>query len=141
MNINNRMYNATNPFQGSYKKVLCVCSAGLLRSPTAAVVLSQPPFKFNTRAAGIEESFALVPVDEVLIHWADHIVCMTSQQRDMILTKFADMFEKPEGYNKGMVVGTPPVIDVLNISDDFAYRDPELIRLIKEKCEKIFQHA
>lgn len=28
----NAMGNAANPYQGNYKKVLCVCSAGLLRS-------------------------------------------------------------------------------------------------------------
>ncbi len=35
----NRWGNIDNPYQGSAKKVLCVCSAGMLRSPTAANVL------------------------------------------------------------------------------------------------------
>ena len=43
----NRLANTQNKYQGKYKKVLCVCSAGLLRSPTAALVLSQEPFNFN----------------------------------------------------------------------------------------------
>lgn len=50
--VMNRIANASNKFQGSYKRVLCVCSAGLLRSPTAALVLSKDPYNFNTRACG-----------------------------------------------------------------------------------------
>lgn len=75
----NRIANSTNQFQGSYKRVLCVCSAGLLRSPTTALVLSQPPYNYNTRAAGLTKEFALVPVDPVLLHWADEVVCMNSE--------------------------------------------------------------
>ncbi len=80
----NRMHNAGNLHQGQYKKVLCVCSAGLLRSPTTAVVLSKEPYNFNTRAAGCVPDYALIKVDAVLIHWADEIVCMewrTGRQR------------------------------------------------------------
>ena len=55
----NRLANSSNRYQGEYKRVLCVCSAGLLRSPTAALVLSQEPYNFNTRAAGLDEAFAL----------------------------------------------------------------------------------
>lgn len=76
----NRLDNARNEFQGEYKRVLCVCSAGLLRSPTTAVVLSSEPYNFNTRAAGLVREFALVPVDKVLLFWADEIVCMTADQ-------------------------------------------------------------
>lgn len=113
----NRIYNAANPAQGTFKKVLCVCSAGLLRSPTAALVLSQEPFNFNTRAAGVEESYALVPVDGVLIAWADEIVCMTSQHYSMLAARFSD-FHTP--------------ITVLNIPDNYPYRDPDLMRLIAD---------
>lgn len=111
----NRMANSKNEFQGAYKKVLCVCSAGLLRSPTAAVVLSQPPYNYNTRAAGIVNQFALVPVDEVLIHWADEIVCMEMDQADLL----SATTKKP--------------IICLNIEDSYAYRDEKLVWLIKEK--------
>lgn len=36
---------ARNSYQGDYRKVLCVCAGGRLRSPTAAVVLSQAPYQ------------------------------------------------------------------------------------------------
>lgn len=111
----NRMANSKNEFQGEHKKVLCVCSAGLLRSPTAAVVLSQPPYNYNTRAAGIVNQFALAQVDEVLIYWADEIVCMEMEQADLL----SALTKKP--------------IICLNIEDSYAYRDEKLVWLIKEK--------
>lgn len=110
----NRLANSKNEFQGSFKKVLCVCSAGLLRSPTAALVLSQPPFGFNTRAAGISDDFALIVVDQILVHWADEIVCMTKDQAELLKR----VTEKP--------------IVCLNIEDSFAYRDPELIKRVAD---------
>ena len=115
----NRLANCTNRYQGEYKRVLCVCSAGLLRSPTAAFVLSQEPYNFNTRAAGLNPEFALVPVDRVLLEWADEIVVMSAQQAEQIRAMLED--EKP--------------IVVLGIPDNFRYRDPELIQLIRESYD------
>jgi predicted protein tyrosine phosphatase len=109
----NRIANCANRFQGKTKKVLCVCSAGLLRSPTAAVVLSQEPFNFNTRAAGLTKEFALIVVDTVLLEWADEIVCMEPEQAATLRR----MTEKP--------------IFCLNIPDKFAYRDPKLVDMIR----------
>lgn len=114
----NRKANCKNPFQGKYKRILCVCSAGLLRSPTAAFVLSQEPYNFNTRAAGLVEEFALVPVDDVLLDWADEIVCMTVEQKLELKTR------------------TKKKITSLSIDDSYGYRQPELIDLIKMKYDK-----
>lgn len=117
MSERNRLYNCKNPYQGGYKRVLCVCSAGLLRSPTAAFVLSQNPFNFNTRAAGIVADYALIPVDGVLLEWADEIVCMTGDQA----YKLAKLTKKP-------------VIN-LEIGDNFEYRDVRLVAMIKSKYD------
>jgi predicted protein tyrosine phosphatase len=70
----NRLYNVHNPHQNfdKYKRVLCVCSAGLLRSPTMARVL-QEEYGYNTRAAGVDFDFALVPMDWALVEWAQEI--------------------------------------------------------------------
>jgi predicted protein tyrosine phosphatase len=114
----NRLANTANEYQGTFKKVLCVCSAGLLRSPTAALVLSQEPFNFNTRAAGVSTEYALILVDEFLIKWADEIVCMNETQKDIL--KFI--------IHKDI---TTPVY-VLDVPDDYQYRDPELMKLIAE---------
>lgn len=111
----NRLSNCKNRFQGDYKKVLCVCSAGLLRSPTAALVLSQEPFNYNTRACGITQEFALIPIDIVLLDWADEVVVMDSNMADIIKSKT-----------------DKPIIN-LNIEDIYEYRNPILIDLIKNK--------
>jgi predicted protein tyrosine phosphatase len=120
----NRIHNLSNPHQGEYKKVLCICSAGLLRSPTAAVVLSQDPYNFNTRAAGLVEDYALVYADEALLMWADEIVCMDYNQFNTL--------EHMKLIGKANF--TAEVIN-LNISDNYVYRDPELIELIKSKYD------
>lgn len=116
----NRRYTAGNPCQGTFKKVLCVCSAGLLRSPTAAFVLASPPWNFNTRAAGCVTDYALIPVDAVLVDWADEIVFMQSSHRDIVAATH-DLSDKE--------------ITVLEIENNYAYRDPTLMRMIKERYE------
>ncbi len=113
MNDINRMFNCKNPYQGDYKRVLCVCSAGLLRSPTTAFVLANKPFNYNTRAAGLIDDYALIPVDNVLLDWADEVVCMTKEQEQDLKTRT-----------------DKPVIN-LNIPDNFAYRDKRLMELVK----------
>lgn len=121
MNVmRNRLANVGNRFQGEFKRVLCVCSAGLLRSPTAAVVLSGEPFNYNTRAAGCVPEYALVPVDEALLSWADEIVCMEQHHADVI-EKMTEEF------------GIAAKIITLGIPDDFSYRDPELEEMIKHR--------
>lgn len=124
----NRKHLAGNPFQGTTKKVLCVCSAGLLRSPTTAVVLAGDPWNYNTRAAGIYDS-ALIPVDEVLIHWADEIVCMEQYHADYLLSAFGtDLIMDPQVQG---AANLPPIL-TLGIPDNYEYRNPQLINLIKE---------
>ena len=118
MSYMNRMGNAKNEYQTDVKKVLCICSAGLLRSPTMAVVLSQEPYNYNTRAAGIVEEYALVPVDEVLIHWADEIVCVEPRIETLLRDEF-DVNDKN--------------IVTLDLPDMFEYRNPVLVELIKEQ--------
>lgn len=117
MSLMNRLHNCKNPYQGSRKRVLCVCSAGLLRSPTTAFVLSNEPFGFNTRAAGVH-NYALVPVDKVLITWAQEIVCMEKSHRNQLEVDFGDLL-------------VDKVVNVLNIPDNYEYRDPELMEMIK----------
>lgn len=126
--MNNRLHNCTNPHQGIIKKVLCICSAGLLRSPTAAVVLSQEPFNYNTRAAGIVADYALIPVDNVLLTWADEIVCMTSEQEE-------ELKQRLEKLICGLNFRKMPEVICLNIEDSYGYRDDKLVWLIREKYD------
>ena len=64
----------SNSYQGDYKRVLTVCSANMLRSPTIAHVLASAPYDYNTRSAGTS-NIALIPVTDALLFWADEIVC------------------------------------------------------------------
>jgi predicted protein tyrosine phosphatase len=84
-------------------------------------VLSQPPYNFNTRAVGTDKEFALIPVDEVLIQWADEIVCMEHEHEKSLRKQFN--IEVP--------------ILVLGITDRYAYRDPELMNLISHNYEDL----
>jgi len=117
----NRLANVHNHYQRieQHPRALCVCSAGLLRSPTAAVVLAQEPFNFNTRAAGVASEYALVPVDEALLEWADLIVCMSGEHADYVSRKQQE--------------DDAPIF-TLGLPDAFEYRDSKLIELIKEKA-------
>lgn len=126
----NALHNANNHFQGTHYKCLCVCSAGVLRSPTAAEVLSRDPWNFNTRAVGLFEEFALVPISTALIKWANVIVTMEHNQKEFIEAN-ADNFLDDEWGNKKKIYS-------LNIPDEFEFRDPELIRLIGERFNEVF---
>jgi predicted protein tyrosine phosphatase len=121
-NIRNLIWNSSNPHQGKFRRTLCVCSAGLLRSPTLAWVLSNDPYNRNVRAAGSEDTFALVPVDEVLLSWAQEIVFVNSRN-----------FESLE--RKGLVKISTPGVYVLNIPDSYAFRDPDLVNAIHRELE------
>ena len=112
----------SNSYQGDYKRVLTVCSANMLRSPTMAHVLSAEPYNFNTRSAGIA-GFALIPVTEELLLWADEVVCADTEHALYIRDKLMQyQLDKP--------------IVNLNIPDIYEYRNPELIELIKERYEQ-----
>ena len=112
----------SNSYQGDYKRVLTVCSANMLRSPTMAHVLSAEPYNFNTRSAGIA-GFALIPVTEELLMWADEVVCADTEHALHIRDKLMQyQLDKP--------------IVNLNIPDIYEYRNPKLIELIKERYEQ-----
>lgn len=89
----NRFWNSRNPLQGESKRVLCVCSAGIARSPTTANVLHRE-FGYNTRAAGVDRGCGLIIVDEVLVHWASEIVVMETYHEDIINNMLSDNHQK-----------------------------------------------
>ena len=76
-----RIGNASNQYQGKYKRVLAVCSGGLLRSPTIAHTLAGDPYNYNTRSVGTNIDYALNLIDQVLLEWADEIVCARAERR------------------------------------------------------------
>ena len=90
----NQLGNAKNPHQGDRKRVLCVCSAGLLRSPTIATYLSER-YEFNTRACGTSDEYELIPISEALLHWADEIHCVLSEAQHVRLLLSSEMLTTP----------------------------------------------
>ncbi len=112
----------SNSYQGDYKRVLTVCSANMLRSPTMAHVLSAEPYNFNTRSAGTA-GFALIPVTEDLLVWCDEVVCADTEHALYIRDKMIQYaLDKP--------------IVNLNLPDIYEYRNSKLIELIKERYEQ-----
>lgn len=122
-----RSMNAKNQWQGEWPRVLTVCSAGLLRSPTLAWVLSNEPYYCNTRPAGSHPEYALVVVDQVLLDWADHIV-------------FANRENYERVKDRGLKLGDN--VFVLNVPDRFPYRHPELVAAIRKELDSVgFPHG
>ena len=117
----NQLYNAHNASQGTTKKVLTVCSAGLLRSATLAHFLTKE-YGYNTRNCGTVESYALIPISEVLCHWADEIVFVNKENYEMVKYELEEMKMMSK-------------VKVLNIPDIYNFNDPKLIEICKEQYE------
>lgn len=126
----NRLANNGNRFQGKAPRVLCVCSAGMLRSPTAAMVLSQEPYNFNTRAVGTVSEYALTPIDIVFIDWSDAILTMEEEHQEAV----EEIVRK-----QGKFLRRNPKIFNLGIPDSFEYAHPLLIRYIREAVDPVVQ--
>lgn len=93
----NQLANVANRFQTKTKKVLCVCSAGLLRSPTLANVLNLK-YGFNTRPVGADKEFALIPITQALIWWADEIVFVNFEAFSSLDQEEKDEIEEVGGH-------------------------------------------
>lgn len=118
----NQLGNIRNPYQGVYDHVLCVCSAGLLRSPSMTVVLQAEPFNKNCRAAGTED-YALVRISEALIKWADQIVVADSYTEQRVRQICEEL---------GIDDSLEDIIN-LDIPDEYEYRNPELMEMIDKR--------
>jgi predicted protein tyrosine phosphatase len=105
-----------NPFQGKDKRVLFVCSMGILRSATGARLYADI---YNTRSAGTWDD-ALIQLNYKLIAWAHEIVFVNKQNYEGALKKFGDDLN---GLN----------IKVLDIPDKYPHMHPELIAAFDEQ--------
>lgn len=123
----NRMANAYNMFQGADLRVLCVCSAGLLRSPTMARLISRNYDSVNTRAVGISSEYALIPMDLVHLMWADIVLCANTDHYDFTLAALKE--------TEGM--WEHPVVYDLEIPDNYAFGDKELEHIISDRLKDV----
>lgn len=117
----NQLYNINNIHQGTTKKVLTVCSAGLLRSATLQNFLIRE-YGYNVRNCGTVESYALIPISEALVKWADEIIFVNKEnfkdvEKDI---KEFDLLHK---------------CYILDIPDWYSFNDPQLVKICKEEYE------
>jgi len=120
----NQLFNVHNNAQGNTKKVLTVCSAGLLRSATLANFLVKE-YGYNVRNCGTVESYALVPISQALVAWADEIVFVNKENFEHVEDDLRD-FLTTEGMEK---------IKVLDIPDAYNFNDPKLVEICKEQYQ------
>jgi predicted protein tyrosine phosphatase len=111
-----------NPYQGKDRKVLFVCSAGILRNATCARIYAA---EYNTRCAG-SEHYALIPVTTDLLAWAETIVFVNQENMHSVSQKF-DLDD----------LGKYKEIVTLNIPDQYEHMSPVLIRIIREQLEGV----
>lgn len=100
------------------RNILFICSQNRLRSPTAEQVFADWP-GIETRSAGLNNG-AETPVTPELLDWADMIFVMERAHRSKLSAKFK------------ACLGGKRVI-CLEIPDNYAYMDPDLIALLKIK--------
>lgn len=133
MNLDNSNLNLTNeifklsapynhPLQGTDKRLLFVCSAGLLRSATAANLFAKRGF--NTRSCG-SAPYALIPLSANLIAWADMIFFVKNENYEEALETFKDHINITfDLMNKA---------ESLNIPDIYSYNEDELVKALEDQ--------
>ena len=105
-----------NPYQGTDKRLLFVCSAGLLRSATAANLFAKKGY--NTRSCG-SASYALIPFSENLKQWADKIFFINEENYKDVIRHGFDLEEE--------------TVQILNIPDNFEYNNPDLLKILEKE--------
>jgi predicted protein tyrosine phosphatase len=115
----NQMYNALNDAQGSTKRVLTVCSAGLLRSATLQNLLIRE-YGYNVRNCGTVQSYALIMISEALCVWADEIVFVNQENYDMVKNDIINM-----GMEKKCII--------LDIPDIYNFNETALVNICREQ--------
>lgn len=127
----NRLGNARNQYQGNFRRVLTVCSAGMLRSPTIAWVLSNDPWNFNTRAVGTSNEYALTPLEEMHVAWADDIIVVEPYMADIVKIMV-------DNVNEMAWHEVNPRIFTWNIPDIYSFRDKKLVSLIRDIAHQYY---
>jgi len=113
----------SNPYQGDSPRWLFVCSAGLLRSPTGASIAIERGI--NARSCGSNFNYALIPCSANLINWAEKIIFVNKENLWQLENNFLGHKDLLEQIERKQVV--------LNIPDNFEYRDSELIKFFEKE--------
>lgn len=103
------------------RNVLFICSQNRLRSPTAEQVFADWP-GIETASAGLNHD-AENPLTPELLQWADIVFVMERMHRNKLSARF-----KPHLGGKRVIC--------LEIPDDYAYMDPDLVALLKARVPR-----
>ena len=107
-------------------KILFVCTVNRMRSATAHKIYEEDS-RFEVDSAGTDRT-AAVSLEEWHLEWADAIVVMEKYHRNAIRTKFPTLYE------------AKPIV-CLYIPDEYDFMQPELIALLREKFEDVYQRG
>ena len=99
-------------------RILFVCDANRLRSPTAEAIFKSDA-RLDVKSAGIARE-ATVPLTPELLEWADVVFVMEKRQRNVIHSRFPEIYRRKR-------------ITCLYIPDEFEYMDPELVLLLEQR--------
>jgi predicted protein tyrosine phosphatase len=103
---------------GKKTKILFLCMMGRDRSPKACeIILRDFSNELEAKFAGVSE-IADTFLTKHVIEWADKIICMERQHRDILFMRFPEAMEKE--------------VLAWNISSDYSREDKELENELKE---------
>lgn len=103
------------------KRVLFICSQNKLRSPTAEQVFARHD-GIETASAGLNND-AENPLTPELVAWADIIFVMEKAHRSKLQQKFKRQLKSAR-------------VICLDIPDDYAFMDAELVRLLQTRVTR-----
>ena len=103
------------------KNILFVCSQNRLRSPTAEHLFSRRP-DLEVASAGTNND-AENPLSGELVEWADVIVVMEKQHRTKVQKRFRALLQGKR-------------IICLDITDDYEFMDPALVKLLQTRLTR-----
>lgn len=103
------------------KNILFVCSQNRLRSPTAEQIYAHRT-DFEVSSAGTNHD-AENPLSAELIDWADIIFVMERVHRNRMQKRFRSALKSKR-------------VICLDISDDYEFMDPGLIRLLQARLAR-----
>ena len=107
-------------------RALFICTQNRLRSPTAEQVFATWP-GVETDSAGVGND-ADVPISPEQLAWAEIVFVMEKAHRNRLSAKFQ------RHLNGKRIV-------CLDIPDDYAYMQPELVRLLEKKVAPFLRRA
>ncbi|MCP4214828.1 MAG: phosphotyrosine protein phosphatase [bacterium] len=104
--------------------ILFICTVNKMRSKTAEDIYKDDP-RFTVKSAGLAED-ADVRADEELLLWADYIITMEKRHSKWLNLYFPHLYPRLNVF-------------CLDIPDIFYRMAPELVALLKESVEKLYE--